>query len=270
MSDHQQDPTWYLGSDGRWYPPQQMPPPAFAAQGGQAMMQQSVTSGLAVASLVLAIVWLAGLGSILAVIFALIAQSQIRSSNGLKAGSGLATAGLVVGVVGIIGAIATFVLAVVVGTATVTAFNQAMNPKVMQLGRTAHYSGVTGAISGASSITVYSYLQPVVPDDPTVTAEPGKEYGVADVQVCAGPDGFQNGMTSIGYALLYPGGTSVTTTSAEVKTPALDTNTAVGSGGCVRGYVAFQVAAGTMPSSIEYFGSIFYPVKWLIPAGGQP
>jgi len=61
------------------------------------------TNGLAVASLVLSLLWIVGLGSLLAVIFAVIARKQIRESNGAQGGGGLAIAGLVIGIVGLAG-----------------------------------------------------------------------------------------------------------------------------------------------------------------------
>jgi hypothetical protein len=59
------------------------------------------TSGLAVASLVLGLIWLCGLGSLLATIFAAIALTQIARSNGRIAGKGMAIAGLVLGIIGL-------------------------------------------------------------------------------------------------------------------------------------------------------------------------
>jgi hypothetical protein len=59
------------------------------------------TNGLAVASLVLGIVWVYWIGSILAIIFGFTAKSQINKSNGEQTGDGLATAGIVLGFVGI-------------------------------------------------------------------------------------------------------------------------------------------------------------------------
>jgi hypothetical protein len=61
----------------------------------------SKTSGLAVAALVLGIVWVYWLGSILAVIFGAVAIKQINRSNGWRTGKGMAVAGLVLGLVGI-------------------------------------------------------------------------------------------------------------------------------------------------------------------------
>jgi hypothetical protein len=57
------------------------------------------TNGLAIASLVLGILWLLGLGSILAVIFGFIARRQIRARH--QRGNGLSIAGIVLGFVGI-------------------------------------------------------------------------------------------------------------------------------------------------------------------------
>lgn len=60
------------------------------------------TSGLAVASLVLGILWLFWLGSIAAVILGHAANHQIRNSRSRLAGAGLATAGLVLGYSGLV------------------------------------------------------------------------------------------------------------------------------------------------------------------------
>jgi hypothetical protein len=60
------------------------------------------TSGLAIASLILGVVWLCGLGSLLATIFGAIALSQVSRSNGTITGKGLALAGLILGILGLI------------------------------------------------------------------------------------------------------------------------------------------------------------------------
>ena len=63
------------------------------------------TSGLAVASLVLGILYLCGIGSLLATIFGAVSLGQISRSNGTLTGKGMAIAGLVLGIIGL-GAIA--------------------------------------------------------------------------------------------------------------------------------------------------------------------
>ena len=71
------------------------------------------TSGPAVASLVLGIVWVFWIGSILAVVFGHVALSQIKRSYGAVRGRGLAVAGLVLGYLGV----ATLLLSIVVAIA---------------------------------------------------------------------------------------------------------------------------------------------------------
>lgn len=85
-------PNWYQGGDGKWYPA--TPPP----------FPREKWSGLAIASLVLGIVWIFGVGSILAVIFGHIALSTIKKNPTIR-GRGLAIAGLTCGYValGVVG-----------------------------------------------------------------------------------------------------------------------------------------------------------------------
>jgi hypothetical protein len=70
------------------------------------------TNGLAIASMVLGILWLYWIGSILALVFGYIARNQIRERG--EAGGGMATAGIVLGWIGV-GFIG---LAIVVGIAS--------------------------------------------------------------------------------------------------------------------------------------------------------
>ncbi len=80
------------------------------------MIQRQETNGLSIASLVLGIVWLGGLGSILAVIFGFISRKQIRNSNGRQTGDGLSIAGIILGFLGIAGLILWIVLIAVLAT----------------------------------------------------------------------------------------------------------------------------------------------------------
>ena len=61
----------------------------------------SSTNGLAVASLVLGILWIYWIGSVLALVFGYIARRQIAERQGMQDGRGMATAGIVLGWVGI-------------------------------------------------------------------------------------------------------------------------------------------------------------------------
>lgn len=68
----------------------------------------STTNGLAIASLVLGILWVYWIGSVLALIFGLVARKQIKERG--QDGQGMATAGIVLGAIGI----ATFVIFVII------------------------------------------------------------------------------------------------------------------------------------------------------------
>jgi uncharacterized membrane protein len=70
------------------------PPGQLAAFFGQ-------TSGLAIASVLLAVLWIAGIGAVLALVFGYLARREIKNSAGRVTGSGLATAGIVLGWIGI-------------------------------------------------------------------------------------------------------------------------------------------------------------------------
>jgi Domain of unknown function (DUF4190)/Protein of unknown function (DUF2510) len=59
------------------------------------------SNGMAIASMVLGIVWLYWLGSVLALVFGYIALNQIKQSNGQQSGRGMAIAGIVLGWIGV-------------------------------------------------------------------------------------------------------------------------------------------------------------------------
>lgn len=62
----------------------------------------SRTNAKAIVSLVLALIWFGGLASIVAVIVGIMAKREIRGQPG-EGGAGIATAGIVVGVIGVLG-----------------------------------------------------------------------------------------------------------------------------------------------------------------------
>lgn len=82
---------------GPWAPPPAgnqypgPPPPYYAPQ--------RAVNGMAIASMVLGIVWIYWIGSVLALVFGYIAKRQIAERN--ESGSGMATAGIVLGWVGV-------------------------------------------------------------------------------------------------------------------------------------------------------------------------
>ena len=112
-------PGWWLASDGRYYPPEQAPanqgppPPVFTAYAPYgAPAVQATTNGLAIASMVLGILWLYWIGSILALVFGYIAKGQIDRSAGRQTGRGMAIAGIVLGWIGVAALVLFVVMAI--------------------------------------------------------------------------------------------------------------------------------------------------------------
>ena len=86
-------------------PPHLPPPPGVGHPGphgqpyGHPYVPARTTNGFAIASMVLGILWLYWFGSVLALVFGYVAQSQIRERG--EAGGGMATAGIVLGWIGV-------------------------------------------------------------------------------------------------------------------------------------------------------------------------
>ena len=75
------------------------------------------TNGLAIASLVLGVLWMYGLGSILALVFGYSAKGNIDRSNGRETGRGMAVAGIVLGWIGV-GLLLLVILVAVAGSSS--------------------------------------------------------------------------------------------------------------------------------------------------------
>ncbi len=131
MSDTAQGPGWWLASDGKWYPPELWTGPPDAGPAGMSPAQPSSpaspgppsvygaayptsgyaqyphygggaattpkTNGLAVASLICSCAGLFFLPIFPGIILGFVAHAQIKRSNGMQRGDGLAIAGIIVG-----------------------------------------------------------------------------------------------------------------------------------------------------------------------------
>ena len=77
------------------------PPPGLEAVPSQIVIRQSTTSGMAIASMVMGLLWMYWIGSILAICLGYAAKREIRNNPGRIEGQGMATAGIVLGWIGI-------------------------------------------------------------------------------------------------------------------------------------------------------------------------
>jgi hypothetical protein len=138
MSDVQwrQTPSgsWqYLASDGNWYEGQ---------RGGAPSGPGQSTNGLAIASFVFGLLWIVGFGALLAVIFAFVSLRQIRERA--QGGRGLAIAGMVLGWLGLGGALLFILFGV--------ALAHTVNSEGLTTGTTT--ISVTGDESAPTSVTI--------------------------------------------------------------------------------------------------------------------
>lgn len=265
MSSESQGPGWWLASDGRWYPPEQRPggqvavatPPAYS----YAPPVQSQTSGLAVASLVCSIIWFLGLGSLLAVIFGFVARKQIKESGGTKGGDGLAIAGIVIGFVGILTALAAIVALVATGKALNTLRND-LSTRTVSYGTRVSFSPADA--DGLRSLTVFGVSSP--PRSRwSGTPLGGEALVTARIRACAGSDGVQDGVQSDTWQLNFSDGqTASTDPFVSVRGEGVNlTNANVAAGQCVVGYLAFDVASGARPTGVQFDGDLFSrDVNW--------
>ncbi len=242
------------------------PPPGDGAGPGPVGYQPPAnTSGFAIASLVLSIVWFGGLGSVLGVTFGAKAKRDIRRSGGHLGGDGMATAGVVLGILGLMGA-ATVWIGLVAG---VHEFQKSVNrlttPKTLAMGQTGRLSGID-SITGISTVTIYAYTQPVTSQDVARQPAVGKEFAAAYVQVCAGSFGSQDGPDLRDFSLVLAGGSEVSPVPGDVRTPSLSDVHAIGIKQCAAGYVPFQIAQGATPASVQYQALSSY--RWLVPPSG--
>jgi hypothetical protein len=105
-ADPYQQPTYQQGYPQPYqqgyptqYPPTPYGGPPYPPPGAYPYPPYRPTNGMAVASLVLGILWLYWIGSILALIFGYIARQQIRERG--EGGDGMAVAGIVLGWIGV-------------------------------------------------------------------------------------------------------------------------------------------------------------------------
>jgi Domain of unknown function (DUF4190) len=283
MSDTSQGPGWWQASDGRWYPPQHHPgfqvpaPPPFAPRGAYppgstliAPPPTQGTNGMAVASLVLSILWIGGLGSLVAVIFAFVARRQIRDSRGVQGGDGLAIAGLVIGLVGVVSTVL-IAIALAIAASSFNGLHLNLNGRtdVVHYGQTVTLpADELLAQPGLATITVGSLTIPAASRVPGVQPQSGTVFAVAQVKVCAGSGGLQNPMPDLATSFVLAfSGNQVVFPSADAERPGIDEISALGARRCSTGFITFQIAAGSTPRGVQYTsGFPLLTYQWSTPA----
>lgn len=285
MSDTSQGPDWWLASDGRWYPPTDHPGYVLAPPDPSYTNTQysgyyggppfRPTNALAIASLILSIVWVFGLGSVLAVTFALVALSKITASNGAQRGSGLAIAGLVIGICGLIGTVPFFLnlngnlaadnrlnhqlptsrppAATLPATTTPPASTTGPPVTLPAAARTQSTVNPLGVTLNVTDPSGEDFTKVLVLDVAYPVSIGVGSFAIASVGVCAGPGGSQTTSSSYGFVLGVSGGQVVHTGPDSI--PSLGPNA------CTDAELYLQIPPDTTPTYVAY-----HQYRWLVPA----
>lgn len=279
MSDVSQVPGLWRASNTGWHPPEQhllsMPPsppgtpstypyPTYPRPPSKPSI-----NGFAVASLVLSILWLGGLGSVLAIIFGASARKQMARMSRAQRGEGLALAGFVIGFVGLgVALFAWLLAAVIIGIGDLGTGFPAAPVKVLHYGHPAELPYQSDLITfGISRITVLSVDYPVISQIPSAQPAPGTEFAVVNVQICAGPKGTQglneSMESNLSSELYLVSGGSDTLSSPDAQKPGLDDIRNLSPGQCADGLVTFGINNGSPPTAVEYQMFVGTTYKWI-------
>jgi hypothetical protein len=247
---------------------EQLPPPDEAGSTnvvvtpdteGVARSAARSTSGVAITSLVLSIVWIGGLGSIVGVILGFLARRDIRRSNGAKGGSGFALAGIIIGFAGLLGLGLWVVLTAVLGTPART-LGQDLPPKTVPFGTTVNVSN-SGLNPGLKDITVFS-LSPV---HRIANASSDEHVVTARLRLCADSHGSQAGFDFLLLSVYFADGDfglpSVSTIVHGEGTNLTGVNN-LAPKQCVSGYVPFDLVKGSAPIGVSYSPGVIRTVNW--------
>jgi Domain of unknown function (DUF4190) len=231
------------------YPPGADPPGSHPQGAGYGYPVRAKTSGLAIAAFVLSLLWIFGLGSLLAVIFGIIAIVTISRSQGTRRGRGWAIAGLVIGALGLILTVALSLAIKSAVLATTYSYGQTVS--------------TDDGITGFTSVTVYS-LTTGFHGQQTSGLLPGT-FAAANVQVCVGSAGMPSVDEHLVFFLLKTSGGGLVPAEPEVisQSPNLwHSGVNWPANQCQRGYVSFLVPSGETPQGVRYNGDILHPIEW--------
>jgi hypothetical protein len=221
---------------------------------------------LAIASLVLSLLWIGGLGSLLAVIFAVAARQHLRESGPWESGGELARAGLILGIIGLLGTVVLFSIGVNLGPRDNSAVPHIpVEPlrivSAAPIGQQISLrQGSTSYSSGIARVTVLSLTAPAVSQVSDVQPAQGDELAIAQVQFCAGPVIVGNPPS---VALLVGHVEVVGDPVGDAQTPGLDQIPPIDPNQCVTGYETFELADGTSPNAVVFTdGDPSYTYEW--------
>jgi predicted RNA-binding Zn-ribbon protein involved in translation (DUF1610 family) len=219
------------------------------------------TNGLAVASLVLGIVWLWGVGSVLALVFGLRARGQIKRSAGRLHGAGLAVAGITLGIVGIVGA--------AIVTASLVSVNHAvddLSPKIKadtsgssprSRPRAAHVGNaitLNASNNAQLSVTAQQVIDPASGANEFNTPDSGKRFVAVKLRVSNFGSGTYDGNMNNGTTIIGNNGQTYTADANEITgcTNFNNGELTIGPESSATGCVVFQLPIGVSAARVQF------------------
>lgn len=219
------------------------------------------TSGSAVASLVLGILWIWGIGSLLAVLLGFRARSQIKRSNGAVGGNGLAVAGITLGIVGVIGAVV-LTLALVGLNETITRSapqvrtqedtpNANDKTSVARIGSAIQLSAANNA---KLSVTAQQVIDPASGANEFSTPESGKRFVGVKFVISNVGSGTYNGNANNGASVIGSDGQTYTTDFNAIAgcTNFNNGDITLAPEGASTGCVVFQIPNGVTVAKVRF------------------
>src|SRR5262249_32840017 len=189
------------------------------------------------------IIWVCGIGSILALIFGYIALGHIKRSEGGLTGRGMAIAGVVLGWIGV-ASLALIIAIAVVGSSD-NSGNRSGSTSATAATPTTYYNIGQTANSGDFKFTVFAVTDPQPPTNQFATPKPGMHFVSVDVEVI-NPSSENRVFSSLnGFHLLDSQNRQYDedlTIGASLNPPAPDGQ--IPPNGSTRGLVGFQVPDG--------------------------
>ncbi len=252
-SDHTPASEWHAPSSIQWSPVPER------------------TCRTAVASLILSVLWLCGLGSVVAIVLALVARRKIVRSEGKLSGGRLASAALVLAVLGLLGVLVASLLLVLGGSRSESASVQpGRSVSTISNGSSVDSGGQPGAeppmvpfhpvplgqtvfLDGwHDSMTVHglSYA-PLGTNRPIPTLPKGEELARIDVQVCAGYGPFVVPDLSE-VQLLLPSRQTVRPVLLPLGSGSLQVGESLSASSCGTRMLLYPIAIGVDPLAVEF------------------
>ena len=227
------------------------------------------TSGVAITALIMSVLWLGGLGSIVGIVLGISARRAIRRSNGTVQGGGLAMAGVIVGICGIVVAAILWPTLIKDGINTNKAVNQvnnALTPHTVTLSLGQSAQMAANDPNGLSSIQVTAFTNPEPSPDLLIQPGPGKQFALIALTICAGPNGSQAGPNKIGFTVSVPGNSPLEPSFINVVNPGALYITSLAPGTCSSGYLTFTINTGSTPTAFQYQSDLNHIYKWTLPS----